>query len=54
MTLAVSEIWTDEVYVRKRIQWTVDRENQLNNQSRPNETGYMNQLLALWNSENPD
>jgi len=54
VTLAVSEIWTDEVHVRKRIQWTVDRENQLNNQSRPNETGYMNQLLALWNSENPD
>jgi len=54
VTLAVSEIWTDEVHVRKRIQWTVDRENQLNNQSRPNETGYMNQLLALWNSENPE
>jgi len=56
-TMSVSEIWTDEVHVRKRIQWNVERESQLiklHNQSRPNESGYMSRLLVLWNNENPE
>ena len=46
----IEEIWTDEVHIRKRIQWTTARERllvELYNKSRPSEAGYMDRILAF-------
>ena len=53
----ISSIWEVETYVRKRIQWTAEREKELLRltvMAKPSDIGYMNRLLYLWNSKYPD
>ena len=53
----IGEIWTDEVHIRKRIQWTTACKRllvELYNKSRPSEARYMNRILGLWKQANPD
>ena len=54
---AIIMVWEGEVYIRKWIRWTPEREKELMRLytlAKPAKVGYISRLQCLWNREFPD